>query len=635
MPGIMCCIDRKKSTLTQALTSNLLHSIEHHPLYFHESEIDHCFMGAVELLALENKNKLLYNDKSLIAVSRGSIFNKEELSKKFGIESTDSCSNDTKFVAELYKRKGCEFVKYLNGLFSVAIYDKEQEIAVVANDRYGYFPLFYAQGPERLTFASEVKTVVEGSGIDPIMNENAIPEFFAFSFLLGEKTFFDSVKKVPPANLMIYDKASDQLQSQQYWDFSLKKYDATLPLTTYLTEFNELMKQSVERRVKDRDRIGIFLSGGLDSRTIAAFVSETKTPAVTFTFGVRGCEEEKVASEVSEILGMEHHFLEIPSSFISENAQYIAYAGDGQIRIRDSHFLSLLRKVQDYVNTVLLGTFGGDLTCRPEGRLSGKLLRSKTRKQVIDFLFNYYTSVVSNVIPISEHKRVFSKEFFERIKDKAEEQFNLTFENINFDSPADIGDYWEYRNREPRYIFQASQHINWFLESRHPFMDNELVDFFAFRFPVSLRRKEIMGITYEDTFLQRALNLRFPSLARVKWHGFKPGTNRCKILAIAGTRYIQKRINRVIEKIIGRQIETKNPDFRGYSQWLREASRPFVQATLLDPKTLARSIFKEDFIRKTLEDHMNYKADNNQVICDMINIELMQRLFFDPPLQIE
>jgi hypothetical protein len=121
----------------------------------------------------------------------------------------------------------------------------------------------------------------------------------------------------------------------------------------------------------------------------------------------------------------------------------------------------------------------------------------------------------------------------------------------------------------------------------------------------------------------------------VKWHGFKPGTNRYRILAIGGTRYIQKRINRAIEKIIRRKIETKNPDFRGYNQWLREASRPFVQATLLDPKTLSRSIFKEDFIRKTIEDHMNYKADNNQIICDMINIELMQRLFFDPPLQIQ
>jgi asparagine synthase (glutamine-hydrolysing) len=631
MPGIICCIDQKECNLTQDLAIDLLHSMDHHSQYFHEWVLDRCFMGAVELSALEYKNRLLYNDKSLIGVSRGSIFNKEDLSKKFGIESTGSCVNDTKFIAELYHREGCEFVKYLNGLFSIALYDKEKDVIIFANDRYGYYPLFCGLVSNRLVFASEAKTVVRGLGINPRINRNAIPEFFAFSFLLGDKTFFEGVKKVPPASLVLFDRKTGQLNSQQYWDFSLKEYEPSLPLTTYLVQFNKLMKQSVERRVKDCNKVGIFLSGGLDSRVIAAFASETKTPIVTFTFGVKGCEEDKIATEVSEILGFEHHFLEIPSSFISESANQIVYAGDGLIRIRDSHFVSLLKKVQEQVGTVLLGTFGGDLTCRPEGRLSKKLLQSKTRKQVIDFIFNYYTFVVSNVIPICMHEKVFAEEFFEGVKGKAKEEFIHTFEGIRFNTPADIGDYWEYRNREPRYIFQASQHVNWFLESRHPFMDNDLVDFFAFRFPVSLRRKEIMGITFEDTFLQRALNLRFPSLAHVKWHGFKPNTNRYKILAVEGTHYIQKRINKVLQRILRQKLQTKNPDFRGYDQWLREGSKTFVIQTLLDPKTLARSIFKEDYIRQTVDNHMSYEADNNQIICDMLNIELMQRLFFDNP----
>ena len=125
------------------------------------------------------------------------------------------------------------------------------------------------------------------------------------------------------------------------------------------------------------------------------------------------------------------------------------------------------------------------------------------------------------------------------------------------------------------------------------------------------------------------MNLRFPSLAHVKWHGFKPNTNRYTILAVEGTHYIQKRINKVLERILRQKLQMKNPDFRGYGQWLREDSKAFVIETLLDPKTLARSIFKEDYIRQTVTDHMSYKADNNQVICDMLNIELMLRLFFD------
>jgi asparagine synthase (glutamine-hydrolysing) len=631
MPGIICCIDRKKPGLPQGAAIDLLHSMEHYSPYFSEWALDQCFMGAVELGSLKGKNRPLYGDKSLLAVSRGGIFNKYSLSKKFEIESAVSCVNDTQFVAELYKREGSEFVKHLNGLFSIAIYDKDNEIVIVANDRYGYFPFFYAITPERLVFASEAKTALKGSGTTPKIYENAIPEFLAFSFLLKDKTFFEGVKKLPPASLMLYNRKTDELRSWRYWHYSSKKYDPSVPLEVYLTEFNNLMKQSMERRIKDCEKVGIFLSGGLDSRVLAAFAGETKTPVVTYTFGVKGCEEEEIASEVSQILGLEHHFFEIPSNFISENAWKIVYAGDGLIRIRDSHFVSLLQQVQEQVSTVLLGTFGGDLTCRPEGRLSEKLLRSRTREQVINFILNYYTRIVSNVIPFSEHEKVFTEAFFERTRGKAEEEFFRTFDEIGFNSPSDIGDYWEYQNREPRYIFQASQYVNWFLESRHPFMDNDLVDFFAFRFPVSLRRKEIMGVTFEDTFLQRALTLRFPSLARVKWHGFKPNTNRYMVLAVAGTRFLEKRINNVIGRLLQKKMTARNPDFRGYGQWLREDSKEFAVSTLLDPKTLARSIFQESFIRKTIEDHMDYRADNNQIICDMINIELMHRLFFDSP----
>jgi asparagine synthase (glutamine-hydrolysing) len=630
VPGILCCVDRTEGVFPVDQVNKMLGSMKHDKSYFSEFVVDSqgCSMGAVELDILRNRCNLLHTDQRINVAFRGSIFNLTDLSKKFGVNSTSCFVNNAKFVAELYKMKDLGFVEYLNGLFSVAIFDKEKEAICVANDRYGYFPLFYGLTSKNLVFASEAKAVVKGLGISPQLNEQAIPDFLAFSFLLGNKTFFKGVQKVPPASIILYSKKTNKLDFRRYWDFSLKKYNSSVPLTTYLEEFNSLMKKSVEKRVEDCDKIGLFLSGGLDSRVIAAFVSETKTPVVTFTFGVRGCEEENIASDVSEILGLEHHFFEIPSNFIAENAQQIVYAGDGLIRIRDCHFISLLRKVREYVCTVLLGTFGGDLTCRPEGRLSTKMLKSKTRQEVADFILNYYTKVVSNVIPISEHETVFTKEFFRKIKNKTLEEFTHTFDEIDFNSPADIGDYWEYRNREPRYIFQASQHVNWLLESRHPFLDNDLVDFFALRFPVFLRRKEIMGVTFEDTFLQRALDLRFPSLRNVKWHGFKPNTNRYEVLALEGVRYLRKKMGKSLEKIVRRKVQTGNPDFRGYDQWLREDSKNFVISTLLNERARERSIFRNHFVNTVINEHMNYRADNNQIICDMINLELMQELFF-------
>ncbi len=631
MPGVMAGISRSGQKLPEKIVQEMVASMR----YSTSSFVDECvedsyFIGAVEIANLYGKNSLLYDDgKSLVGVSKSGIFNKEELKRDLDIASGFSCTNDTRFLVELYEKKGIDFVKHVNGLFSFLVLDRKKDRIIMANDRYGYFPSFFGANSERIILASEAKTVLKGLAEHPKLNEEAIPEFFAFSYLLGGKTFFANVRKIPPATLLIYEANEDNLHFSRYWDFSLKKYDRTIPLFDYLKEFNRLMMRAVKRRVSDCEKVGVFLSGGLDSRVIAAFASELSIPVVTYTFGVEGCEEQLIASEVADALGLENIFLEIPSNFISDFARFIVYGGDGMIRIRDSHFISLLERIQGRVDAVLLGTFGGDMTCRPEGRLPDKMLKFRNKKQVIDFLFNYYTSVVSNVLPVSEQRKAFKEQFFSKIQGKTRKNFANTFAEIPFDSATDIGDYWEYRNREPRYIFHASQHMNWFLDTRHPYMDNDLVEFFTFRFPIQLRRREVFGVTFEDTFLQKALNLRFPHLSQITWHSFKPESNLLQVLAVKGIRFIQQNFAHFLEKIIRRRVPTLAIDFRGYNEWLRTGSREFVLNTLLDKRTLNRPYFREDFIKKAIANHMNYRVDNNQLLCDLINFELMNRIFFD------
>lgn len=630
LPGIFGCIERDGNDVLDRIRVEMADSLKHEDWYISESVTDSCLLGVVELDFLRRRNNPIYNDgKSLIGVSRGIIYNKQELGQKYGVEWSASDTNDTKFIVELYKKLDTSFLEYLNGLFVAAIYDKEMDKIVVANDRYGYYPLFYSFTSKRFIFASEAKAVLKDPAITPRIDKNAIPEFFGFSFLLGDKTFFVDVKKMGPAQLLTYDRRKDQVLLRRYWDFTLKKYDPVKPLGSYLREFNRLMKAAVERRVEDCEQVGIFLSGGLDSRIIAAFASQTQTPVITFTFGVKDCEEQKIASEVAERLGLDNIFCEIPSDFIAEYASKVVFRGDGLIRIRDCHFISFLGEIRKKVQTVLLGTFGGDLSCRPEGRLSEKLVRLRKRREIIDNLFDYYTSKASSVLPIRAQEKAFSDVFFKEIGGKAEKSFVETFDEIVFNSPSDIGDYWEYRNREPRYIFQASQHVNWYLETRHPYMDNDLVDFFAFRFPVNLRRREIFGITFEDTFLQRALIQSFPSLADIPWHGFPPNSSALRVIVAQGSRFIRKKIEQLLEKSLHRKVRLGSIDFRGYDEWLRTGSKQYALNLLMDSKALKRRYLQESFVREIIRDHMSYRANHEQLICDLINLELMNRIFFD------
>ena len=635
MPGIYGCINRDKSVIPSLLVKKMVNSLIHDNLYESDYVLDDCLLGITEHDFLFKRNKPIFKKDNITGIIRGNIYNIGELCKKYNIVANKSYTNNSEFLVKLYEKKDIEYPKYLNGLYMSVIYDKNKDKIIIANDRYGYFPFFYSITPKRFIFSSEAKTILMDPDFSLNINKIAIPEFFTFSYLLDDKTFFENIKFLLPSHTLTYNLSDDSIDLKRYWDFTLKKYNSRRPLVQYLKTFNKHMRRAVERRVEDSDQVGIFLSGGLDSRVIAAFASQTDTPVITYTFGVKNCEEEQIARQVAEILGLEHIFCEIPSDFIPRFAEKIVYRGDGLIRIRDSHFIALLDGVRKKVKTVLMGTFGGDLSCRPQGRLVEKFIKLRDREAINDYLFKYYTLQVTNVLPVGKHQDAFKEDFYEEIRGCAQTNFFKIIKNINFKYPDQISDYYEYRNREPRYIFQASQHVNWYLETRHPYMDNDLVDFFAFRFPTHLRRREFLGVTFEDTFLQRSLNYEFPELSDIPWHDFKPGSNILDVIIKEAPRFILKKSSRFLNKLVRKKVSLTSLDFRGYDEWIRTGSKSFVIDMFSDERTVNRPYFQRDFLSKILKDHMNYKVDNNQLICDIINLELMHRLFFENPFFLD
>jgi asparagine synthase (glutamine-hydrolysing) len=626
MPGIFGCINRNAGPVSQELAIDIAKCLKHEDWYVDEWILDKCLLGTVELSFLHHKYNLIHDDEhSLIAVSNGNIYNKKELSEAFSIEVRSAYLNDTSFLVDLYKKKGEDFVKYLNGLFVLAIYDKEADRLLIANDRYGFYPLFYSQTEGIFGFASEAKAVTRASGSPAILNKAAVGEFFTFSFLLGDKTFFKDVKKMPPASILIYDRRTDSTSMRQYWEFNTKqkKIEAS---NDCLTEFCRIMRRAVARQVQDRKQVGVFLSSGLDSRFVAAFAQETGVPIITYTFGSKNCLAQKIAAEVAERLGVENVFFEIPSDFIARYAADIVYRGDGIIRIRDCHFISFLDEIRKRTSTVLLGVFGGDLCCPLS--FSNRLLSLKKREEVVEYLMRRYTTV----LPLEEHRKAFTDLFWDETKNSVESEFWETFNKTpQLTSTADIADYWEYHNREPRYIFQLFQHVNWYIETRNPFLDNDVVDFLAFRLPVELKFREIFRFKMDEVFFQKAMNHCFPSLADIRTsHGnVPPDSSLPKFLAGEASLFIRKRIGKVLQRLFHGKDILPSADFRTYDKWIRTGSRQYVQDVLSDSRTLNRGVFRPEYIGKILEEHMVGSKNHEQLVCDLVNFELMNRIFFE------
>ena len=187
-------------------------------------------------------------------------------------------------------------------------------------------------------------------------------------------------------------------------------------------------------------------------------------------------------------------------------------------------------------------------------------------------------------------------------------------------------DYWDFKAWMPSHTFVPVQFVDWYIETRHPFLDYALVDFFAFKLPPDMRLNR--------KFQQKAMNYCFPNLRSIQSEhdGVSPDSAMLKSLMGRVTLYAARKTRLAVERLSGGKHTLKPIDYRDYGNWLRNESRSYVEAILLDEKTLKRGYFREEFIRDVLKEHMSGKRNHDQLICDLINFELMNRVFFQTQL---
>ena len=603
MPGSFGFFYRRGNKLPENLADGMQSQLEHGEKWF-EGKLFHNqfgFHGVVDFKSRLENDYASSNGKSIVIY--GNIYSSED--------SRISSQNKAKMVLFLYEKGGLDFLKHLNGSFVLSIYDEEDGKLVIANDRYGSKNLFYLIKSNEILYSSEIKAILADTSIKPNLNSEAIAEFFTFSYLLGNKTFFEGIELLSPASILIQDYKGDKVQIKTYWDFEFNRDKEPKALETYIEEFDYLMEKAVKARMEDKDKIGIFLSGGLDSRLIAAFAKRiadhTNKELISFTFGTRGGWQEKIAKQVAEELKIENRFYEISSDSIARYAEEVVYKGDGHIRIRDVHFISELDKVKKEVDTVLVGFFCDTVF---GAHLHKDMLQLSNRDELAYFLFRKY-----KVKQIAEHiPWILSESFQDNPEEKARRNFIETVKEISFNNYEEIEHYQDLRQRGRRYMLNLSNQVNWYLNSADPYLDNEVVNF-AINLPLELKIKKI--------FIHKVLKYLFPNLAKIPYEGtgVLPDTTGLPLLFSRGERFAQRQLKTLIEKASSGKILFKPKDYRAYDYWLRTGSIKYVGEVLLQERK--EDIFNRGYVWKILKEHMHCKRNHGQLICDMLNIQLL------------
>jgi asparagine synthase (glutamine-hydrolysing) len=218
-------------------------------------------------------------------------------------------ASDTEVVIESYREWGEDFVKHLNGMFALALYDSRVRRVVLARDRAGEKPLFYRIAGGRMTFASELKALMADPAFPRRVDLRSLDFYLAYGYVPRELCIFEGVKKLRAAEILTYDIDTGTTRSREYWHLP-EPPSIIAPAGELERELEGLLEDSVRRQLVADVPVGVLLSGGVDSSLITALAARVSSrPVKTFTISFPGhgaSDEGPFARMVASYFGTDH-----------------------------------------------------------------------------------------------------------------------------------------------------------------------------------------------------------------------------------------------------------------------------------------------------------------------------------------
>lgn len=483
--------------------------------YFENICLAHARLSIIDL---DNRsNQPFFNkDKSTAIVFNGEIYNYHDLKRKLirTNKYTFTTTSDTEVLLFAYEEYGKECLQKINGMFSFAVYDFRKKELFIARDRMGKKPLYYSDCDDgTFVFASELKAVLKHPSVKKELNVEAVNQYLSFDYVPTPNTTNSNVLKLEPACYLVI-KGGKIAEKKAYWKHNFE-VNRIISFHDAINEFDNLLNEATSCRLMSDVPLGIFLSGGLDSSTIAYYAQKNSSQKIkTFSIGFedRSYDEQNYALQVAKHLGTHHHLQILTQSKTIDLIDEIFSQMDepfADASIIPTYYLSSFTR--EHV-TVALGGDGGDellagyptflsdkfklpFKCLPKNIIgfllqAANFLPASDKNISFDFKLKQYLRGfksdrnhihqlwLGSFLP-EEKKRLFKKNIFENLSDKA--GLNLIDCHFNNKIKSDfnkITNYY-YQTYLPDDILVKVDRASMYnsLEVRTPFLDKNVVEF--------------------------------------------------------------------------------------------------------------------------------------------------------------
>ncbi len=623
---------RKENYWVEFCDRNFWHKNEHLPPlegeFVRESLSQnpwHLVMGHRRLAIIDLTSKghqpMADRTKGVWIVYKGEVYNFRELRKELEAKGHEFSSHtDTEVVLRSYKEWGIEVIERFNGMFAFSLWDSLANRLYLVRDRYGVKPLYYSVKDGKLIFASEVKAILASKMLDARVDPYALNEYFTFQNILTERTLFEGVSLLLPGHLMEVDLSNKEaaIKIRKYWDYGFSSENQDQDKGNLADLVSHLFKEAVLRQLVSDVPVGSFLSGGMDTGSIAAVAGKYFGRIHTFSVGF------DLSSASGLELGFdERTYAEFMANYLkTEHYEVILHAGDMEAVMPDLVWhLEDLRVGQSYPNfygcklasrfvKVCLSGAGGDELF---GGYPWRYFRAFDPTGREDYFSKYY-SYWQRLVSDEEKVKLFAPEIFSNVKDYSTyEVFKGVFNGTNSE-PQNTEDFvnmslhFEAKTfLHGLFIVDDKLSMAHSLEVRVPFMDNELVNL-ALRIRPRHKLKDIKKLEMIDE----------DEIGKLIKYGFQ--TSDGKII-----------LREAMERIIPRSITERAK--QGFSapdaSWFRGESIDYIKGFLLDSKARIHNYLQYDFVKGKIEDHIAGTVNNRLLIWSFLCFEWWLKRFLD------
>ena len=578
--------------------------------------LGHRRLSIIDLSAAGHQPMVTRDGRYVISYN-GEVYNYREL--RLELEALGwqfHSATDSEVVLYALAQWGEAALLRFNGMFGLAFWDKQEQTLLLARDRYGIKPVYHAEKDGCFLFGSEIKAILEHPEAPHAVDREGLLEYFTFQNFFTERTLFQGIHLLP-AGSFLKVKADAPATVHRYWDFHFTEPTESVDFEEYVEELHRLFLQAVSRQLVSDVPVGSYLSGGMDSGSITA-VAATQLPGLTtFTCGF----------DLSSASGLELTFDERAKAermsylFRTEHYEMVLKAGDMERCIPDlTWHLEEPRVGQCYPNyyaarlaskfvKVCLSGAGGDELF---GGYPWRYYRAAVNVNFEDYIDKYY-GYWQRLIPNEQIKKVFAPIWSDVSHISTRDIFRDVFSTHanQLTRPEDYINHSLYLEAKTflhgLLVVEDKLSMAHSLETRVPFLDNDLVDF-AMRLPTSAKLRnlsEVVRINENDN--------------TTKKQQFFQRTNDGKLA-------LRSMMSRLLPDDI------TNAEKQGFSSpdasWFKGESIDYVRRALVNPRARIYEYLDHGTVDSLIHEHLDGKQNRRLLIWSLLNVEsLLQRYF--------